>query len=215
MPRNRVWALDLTGKAHLSGHQRMVLDLLNHGTRACLPLNALADKRSVTNLRELIVAFRRLGLPKRLCVDNDAQGCASAASTGDGMNAGGRAAQGVVARRAGAAEACFNSRLMRSALALLGIRLQTIGLHCPWQNGRIERFVGTFKQCLDRIVITDADDLRRKLIEFRAWYNHVRSHQRLHGYTPAEAWDGRAKSTKRPQWFEVWEGRITGWFFPP
>jgi len=41
------------------------------------------------------------------------------------------------------------------------------------------------------------------------------SHQHLHGYTPAEAWDGRAKSTKRPLWFDVWEGRITGWFFPP
>ncbi|MDP1696379.1 MAG: hypothetical protein Q8L45_01105 [Xanthomonadaceae bacterium] len=35
------------------------------------------------------------------------------------------------------------------------------------------------------------------------------------GYTPAEAWDGRAKSSRRPLWFEVWEGRITGWFFPP
>jgi transposase InsO family protein len=182
MPRNRVWALDLTGKADLSGRQRMVLGLLDHGTRACLRLDALTDKRSSTILRELIVAFRRFGLPKRLRVDN---------------------------------EACFNSHLMRSALALLGVRLQTTELHCPWQNGRIERFFGTFNQHLDRITIADADDLRCKLIEFRAWYNHVRTHQHLHGYTPAEAWDGRTKSTRRPQWFEVWEGRISGWFFPP
>ena len=182
MPRNRVWALDLTGKADLSGRQQMMLGLLDHGTRACLRLSTLTDKRSVTILLELIVAFRRFGLPKRLRVDN---------------------------------EACFNSRLMRSALALLGIRLQTTDLHCPWQNGRIERFFGTFKQCLDRVTIADSDDLRCKLIEFRAWYNHVRTHQHLHGYTPAEAWDGRAKSTRQPQWFEVWNGRITGWFFPP
>ena len=182
MPRNRVWALDLTGKADLSGRQQMMLGLLDHGTRACLRLSTLTDKRSVTILLELIVAFRRFGLPKRLRVDN---------------------------------EACFNSRLMRSALALLGIRLQTTDLHCPWQNGRIERFFGTFKQCLDRVTIADSDDLRCKLIAFRAWYNHVRSHQHLHGYTPAEAWDGRAKSTRQPQWFEVWNGRITGWFFPP
>ena len=199
MPRNRVWALDLTGKADLNGHQQMMLGLLDHGTRACLRLSALTDKRSVTILLELIVAFRRFGLPKRLRVDNDAQGCASAASAGC----------------ARAAEACFNSRLMRSALALLGIRLQTTNLHCPWQNGRIERFFGTFKQHLDRVTIADSDDLRCKLIEFRAWYNHVRTHQHLHGYTPAEAWDGRAKSTRQPQWFEVWNGRITGWFFPP
>ena len=182
MPRNRVWALDLTGKPDVSGRQQIVLGLLDHGSRACLRLQALTDKRSMTILLELIVAFRRFGLPKRLRVDN---------------------------------EACFNSRLMRSALALLGIRLQTTELHCPWQNGRIERFFGTFKQHLDRVTIADGDDLRCKLIEFRAWYNHVRSHQHLHGYTPAEAWDGRAKSTRRPQWFEVWEGRITGWFFPP
>lgn len=118
MPRNRVWALDLTGKADLSGHQRMVLGLLDHGTRACLRLSVLTDKRSITIIAELLVAFRRFGLPKRLRVDN---------------------------------EACFNSRLMRGALALLGVRLQTIDLHCPWQNGRIERFFGTFKQHLDRI----------------------------------------------------------------
>lgn len=104
---------------------------------------------------------------------------------------------------------------MRGALVLLGVRLQTTDLHCPWQNGRIERFFGTFKQHLDRVAITGLDDLSGKLIEFRAWYNHVRSHQHLHGYTPAEAWDGRTKSTKRPQWFDVWDGLITGWFFPP
>jgi transposase InsO family protein len=184
MPRNRVWALDLTGKADLSGRQRMVLGLFDHGTRACLRLSVLTDKRSITVIAELLIAFRRFGLPKRLRVDN---------------------------------EACFNSHLMRSALALLGVRLQTTELHCPWQNGRIERFFGTFKQPLDRITIADADDLRCKLIEFRAWYNHVRTHQHLHlhGHTPTEAWDGRANSIRRPQWFEVWEGRITGWFFPP
>ena len=178
MSRNRVWALDLTGKADLSEHEQMVFGLLDHGTRACLRLSPLTDKRSVTILLELIVAFRRFGLPKRLRMDNDAQGCASAASAGDGMDAGGRATQGAVAGNAGAAEACFNSRLMRSGLALIDIRLQTTELHCPWQNGSIERFFGTFKQCLDRIVITDTDDLRRKLIEFRAWYNHVRTHHR-------------------------------------
>jgi len=102
MPRNRVWALDLTGKGDLSGRQRIVLGLLDHGTRACLRLSALTDKRSATILRELIDAFRRFGLPQRIRVDN---------------------------------EACFNSRLMKAALALLGVRLQTTDLHCPWQNG--------------------------------------------------------------------------------
>ncbi|WP_082190395.1 integrase core domain-containing protein [Frateuria defendens] len=112
-------------------------------------------------------------------------------------------------------EACFNSRLMKTALTLLGIRLQTTELHCPWQNGRIERFFGTFKHQLDRIAITGKDELRTKLVEFRAWYNHARPHQHLHGSTPAEAWSGIAKSTREARFVSIWEGRLTGWFFPP
>ena len=174
--------MDLTSKGDLTGKQQVMLGLLDHGSRACLTLAALTDKRSVTILRELIAAFRRFGLPKHLRVDN---------------------------------EACFNSRLMKAALVLLGIRLQTTDLHCPWQNGRIERFFGTFKSQLDRIRIVDANDLRVKLVEFRAWYNHARPHQHLDGHTPAEAWGGKKKSTQTPIFVSVWEGRISGWFFPP
>lgn len=181
MPINRTWGLDLTGKSDLTGRQRMMLGLLDHGSRACLRLSALSDKRSGTVLRELIAAFRKFGLPQRLRVDN---------------------------------EACFNSVPMKAALAFLGIQLQTTALHCPWQNGRIERFFGTLKQQLDRIAVIDGDDLRCKLLEFRCWYNHVRPHQHLLGHTPAEVWDGRDKSVKPPRRFEAWDGALTGWFFP-
>ncbi|MGQ0800523.1 MAG: integrase core domain-containing protein [Pseudomarimonas sp.] len=112
-------------------------------------------------------------------------------------------------------EACLVSRTMRFALTLIGIRHQRTELHCPWQNGRIERFFGTLKTKLDRISIMDGDDLHTKLIEFRCWYNHARPHQHLDGCTPAEAWAGRLKSGRRPQWFFGWEGRLNGWFFPP
>ena len=43
-------------------------------------------------------------------------------------------------------EAVFTSRLFRIVLWLLGIRQQRIEPHCPWQNGRIERFFGTLKE---------------------------------------------------------------------
>lgn len=59
LPINRVWAMDLTGKVDLTGRQRMMLGVLDHGSRACLRLSALDDKRSLTILRELLVAFRR------------------------------------------------------------------------------------------------------------------------------------------------------------
>jgi len=181
-PINRTWGMDLTGRADLTGRQHLILGLLDHGSRACLRLSALPNKRSLTILRDLLPAFRRYGIPDRIRVDN---------------------------------EACFNSRLLKVSLSMLGIRLQTIQPHCPWQNGRIERFFGTFKHALKLIALIDGADLTTKLIEFRAWYNHVRPHQHLYGHTPSEVWAGRVKSTKTPRRFEGWEGRLNGWYFPP
>ena len=182
MPNNQVWALDLTGKADLTGRQQIILGVIDHGSRACLRLQQIADKSSLTILQHLVDTFRRDGIPKAIRTDN---------------------------------ETCFTSRTMRWALRLLGIRHQTTEPCCPWQNGRIERLFGTLKAKLDRIRIVDANDLRCKLIEFRAWYNHVRPHQHLDGRTPAEAWERRRKSYRTPTFFEAWDGLLRGWHFPP
>jgi len=87
-------------------------------------------------------------------------------------------------------EAVFTSRLFRSALALLRIRHQRTALHCPWQNGRVERFFRTLKEKLDRWAVDGTEQLELALGDFRTWYNHVRPHQHLGGATPAEAWVG-------------------------
>ena len=42
-------------------------------------------------------------------------------------------------------EAVFTSRLFCTALQILGIAHQRNDLGCPWQNGRIERLLGTLK----------------------------------------------------------------------
>jgi putative transposase len=149
--------------------RRIVLGLIDHGTRACLTLRELADKSSLTILRELIAAFRRFDIPRAIRTDN---------------------------------ERCFTSWTMRSALMLLGVKHQTTEPNCPWQNARIERFLGSLKAVLDRIHIAD-DDLACRLAEFRVWYNHVRMHRHLDNRTPAEAWAGRAKSCRAPTFVEV------------
>ena len=110
-------------------------------------------------------------------------------------------------------EAIFKSWLFRLALVLLGIRHQRIDLHCPWQNGRIERFFGTLKAKLDQWEVESLTQLNGALGQFRCWYNHVRPHQYLDGRTPAEVWQGRDVFTTRPKqeyWFEAWEGLLTG-----
>ena len=70
----------------------------------------------------------------------------------------------------------------------LGIRQQRIQPGCPWQNGRVERFIGTVKRELAREPVADENELRSRLREIRTWYNHDRPHDHLQGRTPAEVW---------------------------
>ena len=112
-------------------------------------------------------------------------------------------------------EAIFTSRVFGFALFLLGIRHQRTDLHCPWQNGRVERFFGTLKERLDRLAVTSFDALNSALGEFRFFYNHVRSHQNLAGATPAEAWAGvdpHSTRFKQEYWFEAWDGLLQGYY---
>jgi len=87
-------------------------------------------------------------------------------------------------------EAVFVSRVFRFGLWLLGIRQQRIEPGCPWQNGRVERFIGTVKRELRQELLTGDKDLDDRLTRIRAWYNHDRPHDHLHGRTPAEIWAG-------------------------
>ena len=112
-------------------------------------------------------------------------------------------------------EAVFTSRVFRLALAMLGIGHQTTDLHCPWQNGRVERFFGSLKESLDQLAVASFDALNHALGEYRFFYNHVRSHQNLGGATPAEAWAGVNPHTspfKREFWFEAWGGLLQGFY---
>lgn len=112
-------------------------------------------------------------------------------------------------------EVVFTSRVFKFTLSLLGIRHQTTDLHCPWQNGRVERFFGTLKERLDQLAVTSFDALNSALGEFRFFYNHVRSHQNLAGATPAEAWAGvdpHVTRFKQEYWFEGWDGLLQGYY---
>ena len=112
-------------------------------------------------------------------------------------------------------EAVFTSRVFRWVLALLGIRHQRTEPHCPWQNGRVERFFGTLKGKLNGWAVDGLGQLELALGEFRAWYNHVRPHQHLGGRTPAEAWAGIDPYTAAPKaasYFSAWDGLLTGFY---
>lgn len=87
-------------------------------------------------------------------------------------------------------EAVLVSRVFRFGLWLLGIRQQRIQPGCPWQNGRVERFIGTVKRVLKQEPLTSDKDFDAILTSIRLWYNHDRPHDHLQGRTPAEVWAG-------------------------
>ena len=157
MRRNRIWGCDLLVKTDQQGHPHLALAILDHASRACLRLQRLSDKSSLTLFRVLIDAVKRYGRPQFVRTDN---------------------------------EAVLVSRLFRLGLWLLGIRQQRIEPGCPWQNGRVERFIGTVTRELRQDVLTGDRDLESKLTSIRYWYNHERPHDHLQGRTPAEVWAG-------------------------
>jgi transposase InsO family protein len=66
----------------------------------------------------------------------------------------------------------FNER-MESA----GIRQVLSAYRCPWQNGYVERVIGTIRrECLDHVIIFNAGHLRRVLEQYVAYYNESRTH---------------------------------------
>jgi transposase InsO family protein len=180
VPINRVWGIDLTGKADSEGEIHPILGIVDHGSRLAVSLRALPDKATIAALRALLDAIERFGKPRAVRTDN---------------------------------EAVFTSRLFRFALWLLGIRHQRTELHCPWQNGRVERFFGTLKEKLDCWQIDSLEQLGLALDDFSTWYNHVRPHQHVGGRTPAEAWAGidpYAVAPKSASYFSAWDGMLTG-----
>ena len=112
-------------------------------------------------------------------------------------------------------EACFTRRVFRVVLTLTGIRQQRSDPGCPWQNGRIERLFGTLKERLKQWEVAGFEALNVSLGEFRFFYNHVRPHQHLQGWTPAEVWsqvDPYARPVKQEYWFEAWDGLLQGYY---
>lgn len=110
-------------------------------------------------------------------------------------------------------EAVFKSWWFRLNLKLLGIKQQFTELASPWQNGRIERFFGTFKQAIKKIKVAP-HELELRLIEFRFYYNHVRTHQALKGKTPSQAWSRKAPNFRNePVQISLWQGLLSGYYW--
>src|SRR6516164_5753808 len=78
------------------------------------------------------------------------------------------------------------------AMMPLGARLHSAGIRdrpitprSPWQNGHVERLIGSIRRaCLDHVVVLGERHLRHLLANYAAYYNGVRTHLALDKDTP-------------------------------
>jgi transposase InsO family protein len=62
----------------------------------------------------------------------------------------------------------------------MGIRDRPISPGSPWQNGYVERLIGTLRrECLDHVLIIGTWHLRQVLASYATYYNEARTHLAL------------------------------------
>ena len=65
-------------------------------------------------------------------------------------------------------------------LRAMGIRDRPISPRSPWQNGHVERLIGSIRhECLDHVVALGEGHVRHLLANYQAYYNDVRTHLAL------------------------------------
>jgi hypothetical protein len=59
----------------------------------------------------------------------------------------------------------------------MGIRDYSLAARSPWENGHVERLIGSIRrECLDQVVVFGESHVRRILKAYAAYYNRVRTH---------------------------------------
>lgn len=75
--------------------------------------------------------------------------------------------------------------VFRHRVAAMGIRDRPIAPRSPWQNGYVERVIGSIRRdLLDHIVVLNERHLRRLLRRYADYYNEYRTHLGLAKDTP-------------------------------
>ena len=75
--------------------------------------------------------------------------------------------------------------MVKRRLRGLGIRDRPIAPRSPWQNGYVERLIGSVRrECTDHAIVFGETHLRRLMAMYARYYNEARTHQALGKDTP-------------------------------
>src|SRR5262245_32231458 len=68
----------------------------------------------------------------------------------------------------------------KARVRAMGIRDRPTSYRSPWQNGYVERLIGSIRrECTDHVIVFNAEHLRRILEKYAAYYNEMRTHVSL------------------------------------
>src|SRR5437588_11372943 len=68
----------------------------------------------------------------------------------------------------------------KARVRAMGIRDRPTSFRAPWQNGYVERLIGSVRRgCTDHLIVVNAEHLRRILAKYAAYYNSARMHVSL------------------------------------
>ena len=71
-------------------------------------------------------------------------------------------------------------KLFSERVAGLGVEEVVIAPRSPWQNGCVERFIGSLRrECLDHVIAIDERQLRRVVRSYVTYHNRPRTHLSL------------------------------------
>jgi transposase InsO family protein len=67
----------------------------------------------------------------------------------------------------------------------IGIRDHPVAARSPWQNGHVERLIGSIRrECLDHMIVSGEAHLHRILKTYASYYNEIRTHLSLEKDAP-------------------------------
>jgi transposase InsO family protein len=70
--------------------------------------------------------------------------------------------------------------VFKARVRAMGIRDRPTSFRSPWQNGYVERLIGSIRpECTDHLIVFNAEHLWRILAKYSAYYNETRVHVSL------------------------------------
>ena len=66
--------------------------------------------------------------------------------------------------------------VFKAHVRAMGVRDGPTSFRSPWQNGYVERLIGSIRrECTDHLLVFNAEHLRRILAKYATYYNEVRT----------------------------------------